>query len=236
MHIPRHQNERSLLWHRHGNCQRPVPLGPCMSRPISRDSHGDTKIGPCCAFFALLQCMSELFDLLNFGTPHVYDTPNRHRSLSPSPRGRIAWDQPSSSPREALSPLLAVPPAKPYEYVPEQLEKENSIQVPEIQRSPSVIRNIRARRRSRAQHPYTYNMCSLAPPPPPLQSKASSPKHKRRRTHIQRVQSDPVVSPIRSTHADTKQPSSDDSFSRVLDEDFPIDPNALEEVAAKQGW
>ena len=109
------------------------------------------------------------------------------------------------------------------------------IQVPEIQKSPSVARNIRARRRARAQHPYTYNMCSLAPPPPP-QSKASSPQHKRRRTHIQRVQSDPVVSPGQSARADINQPSSDDSFSRVLDEDFPIDSNALEEVAAKQGW
>ena len=185
--------------------------------------------------FVLLPCMSELFDLLNFGTPRVSGTPSRHRSLSPSPRGRIAWDQPSSSPREALSPLLAVPPAKPREYVPEHEEKENAIQVPEIQKSPSVTRNIRARRRARAQHPYTYNMCSLAPPPP-LQSKASSPQHKRRRTHIQRVQSDPVVSPGHSTRADTNQPSSDDSFSRVLDEDFPIDSNALEEVAAEQGW
>ena len=176
--------------------------------------------------FVLLPCMSELFDLLNFGTPRVSGTPSRHRSLSPSPRGRIAWDQPSSSPREALSPLLAVPPAKPREYVPEHEEKENVIQVPEIQKSPSVTRNIRARRRARAQHPYTYNMCSLAPPP----------QHKRRRTHIQRVQSDPVVSPGHSTRADTNQLSSDDSFSRVLDEDFPIDSNALEEVAAEQGW
>jgi len=115
------------------------------------------------------------------------------------------------------------------------VEKENVSQVPEIQKSPSVTRNIRARRRARAQHPYTYNMCSLAPPPPP-QLKASSPKHKRRRTHIQRVQSDPIVSPGRSTRVDVNQPSSDDSFSRVLDEDFPIDSNALEEVAAEQGW
>lgn len=198
--------------------------------------------------------MSEVFDLLGLGTPipRAYDagTPSRHRSLSPSPRGRITWEdsQPSSSPQE----LLAGPntPCKPPPSL--SLEKENIFAPPApLPASPSRVRASRTRRRMRVQRsaPYTYNMCapprrSAAPDtkekrcfatayPPAHPLPAPTPKRPRSRM-FERVQSDPVV---RSCPNDEPaHPSSDDSFSRVLDDDFPIDAAALEEVAATQGW
>lgn len=203
-------------------------------------------------------CMSEVFDLLGLGTPvpHAYEagTPGRHRSLSPSPRGRILWEdsQPSSSPQDLL--VGSTTPCKPPSSV--SLEKEN-IFAPQAPppTSPTRTRGLRTRRRMRAQHtaPFTYHMCA-----PPRRTaaqdtsfrqssakedissndrtdtpRASSPK--RRKYHkIERVQSDPVVRSCISE--EPLQISSDDSFSRILDDDFPIDAAALEEVAATQGW
>ena len=199
-------------------------------------------------------CMSEVFDLLGMGTPvpRAYDggTPSRHRSLSPSPRGRITWEdsQPSSSPQE-----LSVGSATPCKLPPSiSLEKENIFAPPAPPpMSPSRVRASRSRRRMRAQRsaPYTYSMC--APPrrsvandtigkrnsshvdPPSHTTRALAPKRPQSRT-FERVQSDPVVRSC--TNDEPVPPSSDDSFSRVLDDDFPIDAAALEEVAATQGW
>lgn len=207
--------------------------------------------------------MSELFDLLRFDTPtsqrDVTDSAGKHPSLSPSPRGRIAWgeSQPSSSPKctGGSAPLLA--PATPAKLLPDNLflDKENQVLAQDIQKSPSAIRRTRVRRRSRTPlpTPYTYNMCAIVPP---VTSSARSdyeprkPLRKRHKVHgITRIESDlgqdriptPKSQNLPPCAMDKKncehpQPSSDDSFSRVLDEDFPIDAYALEQIAAQQGW
>lgn len=207
--------------------------------------------------------MSELFDLLRFDTPtsqrDVTDSAGKHPSLSPSPRGRIAWgeSQPSSSPKctGGSAPLLA--PATPAKLPPDNpfLDKENQVLAQDIQKSPSAIRRTRVRRRSRTPlpTPYTYNMCAIVPP---VTSSARSdyeprkPLRKRHKVHgITRIESDlgqdRITTPksqnlppcaMDKKNCEHPQPSSDDSFSRVLDEDFPIDAYALEQIAAQQGW
>lgn len=187
------------------------------------------------------------------------DSAGKHPSLSPSPRGRIAWgeSQPSSSPKctGGSAPLLA--PATPAKLPPDNLflDKENQVLAQDIQKSPSAIRRTRVRRRSRTPlpTPYTYNMCAIVPP---VTSSARSdyeprkPLRKRHKVHgITRIESDlgqdRITTPksqnlppcaMDKKNCEHPQPSSDDSFSRVLDEDFPIDAYALEQIAAQQGW
>lgn len=242
----------------------PPPLGHLTSGGHERHVNHACNKQPCpdrCCHRAVVvtetpsrPCMSEVFDLLGLGTPipHSYDggTPSRHRSLSPSPRGRITWEdsQPSSSPQELLAGSVTPCKLPP----PLSLEKENIFapQAP-LSTSPSRVRASRTRRRMRAQRsaPYTYNMCA-----PPRRSAAQdtirngnsgnadtlcttpgAPTPKRPRScTFERVQSDPVVRSC--TNDEPVHPNSDDSFSRILDDDFPIDAAALEEVAATQGW
>lgn len=181
--------------------------------------------------------MSELFDLLNFGTPRTHAGASRSRSLSPSPRGRIAWDAcPSSSPHDASPARTTKAPAatpslrRPLPS-PEPAGQENilPVQLPDPPKSPSVVRHPCVRRRARAPRPttYTYHMCTVSTKLPHSPPHGHSPKRRKTRV-LDRAQSDPAVNPV-------CDPSSDDSFSRVLDDD-PIDASALEQVAAEQGW
>ncbi|KAL4400513.1 hypothetical protein ACI68E_003431 [Malassezia pachydermatis] len=231
--------------------------------------------------------MSELFDLLNFGTPiHGHGAPDRPRSASPSPRGHVAWaaSQPSSSPKELWD--LASSMALPAGALPPPLNEKTNMfdtsmhDTTDGVKSPSQIRATRTRRRARASAvpvSYTYNMCLYAPSSSTSHTNTSKetspePPAKRRRQHsgIQRTRSDPTASTSSPSHTptpphaplsptptrpcssstvptpaktnktkkeeDVAAPSSDDSFARILEDDFPIDVAAVEEMAALQGW
>ena len=189
--------------------------------------------------------MSEWFDLLNFGTPvdRCEDaTPRRHRSASPSPRGRVAWrdTQPSSSPHGVPDMRPDTPSAKGHDEMPapDLFAQENA----PIQVSPSTVRTVRARRQARraqAHTPYAYPMYTFAPATKsaaPERRKAAPPKSPRPSTpRMARVHSEPVaISPYQPKDTQDK-PDSDDSFTRLVgDDDF--DAAAVEELARREGW
>lgn len=236
--------------------------------------------------------MSELFDLLNFGTPasrHGGLSNSQPKSPTPSPRGRVAWEdsQPSSSPQELLAGS-ALPTRAADASVKENAPPPPTPQPAAPITSPSQRRSARLRRRARpsARGTYTYQMFTCAPgatllsartpaAPHGTPTRDESQLHPRRaeprdrlRPHARdadavtsppvkrarplgRVQSEPAVSPSQRhprpaaasaddlhTHASAQDDAhgSDDSFSRLLDEDFPIDTTAMEELAELQGW
>lgn len=186
--------------------------------------------------------MSEWFDLLNFESPrrHREGGARRHRSASPSPRGRVSW-QPSSSPLDAVktdgaekrdaSKCLPLPTPSAED------EQENQ----PAQISPSQIRTMRARRNARRAHahgPYTYAMYAYAlpghPTAPPRDAPASCTSPRLPSPRFTRVHSDPVTAPAAAQDTHDK-PESDDSFTRLMGEDE-LDAAAVEEIASRQGW
>lgn len=208
-----HQDKRSLLRRRHDGMGMGVAREPrTVLAPIARDS-GGTRAQPRCSCAA---AMSDLFDALSFGTPvrghGANGQPERHRSLSPSPRSRVAWQgsQPSSSPREWANLALELAPPVPEERAGGSASTDPVAAVPS---SPSRIRASRARRRSRvsaAVPPYAYNMCAV-----PLSCSHAAntgpavPAAKRARPHgMERVQSDPVTPHARRPRRDTHPSSS----------------------------
>lgn len=181
--------------------------------------------------------MSEWFDLLNFGSPRgrCDATPRRHRSASPSPRGRVAW-QPSSSPLDQkVDERLNAPKELPLSHVHED-EQENT----PVQLSPSRMRTVRARRRARRAHahaPYTYAMYAYSQSGPQDSGQRASPASGAPPSpspRFTRVHSDPVTA-SHQPHDTQDKPGSDDSFTRLIGDDE-LDAAAVEELALRQGW
>ncbi|PKI84931.1 hypothetical protein MVES1_001468 [Malassezia vespertilionis] len=209
--------------------------------------------------------MSELFDLLNFGTPSGSDrTSRRHRSLSPSPQQCVSWrdTQPSSSPHDALCDIHTGPsPAKNPVLdllVTEQGGQENTPK--EQYASPSRLRTVRARQQARRSHahPYAYHMYAYTHRAPCTSAHTTLAQGDQKLSAVTykkpsnlctprpaRVSSDPVAGQNGKTvrtechteniRRDGDKPGSDDSFSKIFDED-PIDAAAVEELAQRQGW
>ncbi|WFD32677.1 hypothetical protein MSPP1_003726 [Malassezia sp. CBS 17886] len=212
--------------------------------------------------------MSALFDLLSYGTPvsrRLNETsPRRHRSLSPSPGGRVAWrdSQPSSSPHAAVGVVdvsealgrPALPRALPADPLREGTPPP--LLGADQPASPSRARALRERRRQRrvaAHMPYAYSMFpeptahrvldafSFAerpsdPPLDPPRDAAMDLGADPPSDAFLWPSSDSLPSPP-SHRAATEPPAqgSDDSFSR-LDEVFALDVGEMEKMARCQGW
>lgn len=185
--------------------------------------------------------MSEWFDLLNFESPrrHGEGGARRHRSASPSPRGRVSW-QPSSSPLDAdkTSGAEKRDATKDLPLPTPSVEDEHENRPPQI--SPSRVRTMRARRNARRAHahgPYTYAMYAYALPGHSTAQSRDAPTSRTSplpSPRFARVHSDPVTVPAVSQDTHDK-PESDDSFTRLMGEDE-LDAAAVEEIASRQGW
>lgn len=210
--------------------------------------------------------MSELFDLLNIGTPGSARQRHRRASPSPSPCARVAWRDAQPSPSPDGAHLDDECPEAPAHLA---TAKENipfgfgTVLAPP---SPTRLSAVRARRRARRSQSNKYVYAR-----PSDERHASNLKPRTSPRTLSRVQSDPTASSPLSTArecdksgcadalptdatahagcADTTRfsndnalptgsamcPSSDDSFSRILDES-PMDAAAVDEIASRQGW
>lgn len=198
--------------------------------------------------------MSAWADL--FGTPRsrrdALHTPRRHRSASPSPRVRITWrdTQPSSSPHDAATsaePALSLDgelhdskdpgaDAGAPDLPSPTAGKENVPAAPHV----GPARAARARRRARRHTPYGGGL--FGPPAADATEQAADARVHR---PFERTQSDPLAgrhTTPRAPRAPADQlgvvaeASSDDSFSRIMEEEFSLDAAAVEELAQREGW